>query len=102
MNKAELMDKVLTIANESNAGRRLDKQEVDAVLNALAEVVSEALCKRDTVSLRGLGTFETKKCNSRPAHNPKTGKPMVIPARVVPVFKFSGPLKEDVKEACKV
>lgn len=102
MNKAELMDKVLAIANESNARRRLDKHDVDAVLNALAEVTSEALCKRDTVSLRGLGTFETKKCNSRPAHNPKTGKPMVIPARVVPVFKFSGPLKEDVKEACKV
>jgi integration host factor subunit beta len=51
------------------------------------------------IEIRGFGTFKVKDRRSRVARNPRTGDPVNVPARKVPVFKVSKELKEMVSQA---
>ena len=77
----------------------LQKAIARSALDALIEVVTEALKNGDRVEIRGFGTFLMKERASRKARNPKTGKEIKVPARLVPAFKPGKELKEaTVKE----
>ena len=67
----------------------LPKKTVKMVLDAEHQVLKEALKKGYKVRLVGFGTYELKKRKERKGVNPKTGEPIVIPAKEVPTFKFS-------------
>lgn len=102
MTKAELLEKLKSKVNGDGYGRLMGKSDIDCLLNVLAEVVKEALCQSDYVSLPGIGVLEVKKRSSRTGRNPRTGEPLEIPACVVPDFKACGALKDAVKNSCKV
>ena len=68
---------------------------VDEFLNA----VCKALSAGKHIEIRGFGTFKVKDRKSRVARNPRTGDPVNVPARKVPVFKVSKELKEMVAQA---
>jgi len=53
--------------------------------------------KEEKVSLVGFGSFSVAHRKARNGVNPKTKKPLKIPARKVPVFKAGKRLKEAVK-----
>ena len=74
MNKSELSSKV-----SAQAG--LSKTVTETVLEALGEVVSDALASRDEVSLPGIGKFDTKERAARTGRNPQTGAALNIPAK---------------------
>lgn len=89
MNKTELVEK---IAEQMNVA----KKDIDAVVKAFTETVTEELAKGGSVQLIGFGTFELGSREERQGRNPQTGEAMTIPARNVPRFKPSKALKDAV------
>lgn len=73
MNRSEL---VVAIAERSG----LTKTQADAALTAFSEVLTDALCKGDTIRLTGIFTAERVERAARVGRNPRTGEEMQIPA----------------------
>jgi len=89
MNKKEL---IAAIAEKS----QLTLTQAEAALAASLETIQNALVEQNAVSIAGFGNFTTKVREERKGRNPGTGKEIVIPRAVMPVFKPSTQLKESV------
>lgn len=87
MNKAELVAAIAAKTGES-------KKATEAAVNALVEVVSDALKGGDKVQLVGFGSFEVRKRAARKGRNPQTKEEIKIPASKAPVFKAGKALKD--------
>lgn len=87
MNRKELID----VLSEKTG---MSKKASDEFLRAFTETVVDELKKGGNVSLVGFGSFKVVDRKARKAKNPQTGAEITIPARRVPVFKFSKNLKE--------
>ncbi|CCP88374.1 HU family DNA-binding protein [Candidatus Phytoplasma solani] len=75
----------------------VSQKEADRFLSSFVEVLSQSLQsfeEDEKVTLTGFGTFEVKRRNARQGKNPRTGKNIDIPAKTVPVFKFSKSFKD--------
>ncbi len=90
MNKTELID---VIAKKTGLTKKQAKMAVDAFI----DVVKGELMQGGKVRLIGFGTFEVRKRAARKGMNPRTKKPITIPARKVPAFKPSNELKKLIK-----
>lgn len=90
-NKAELIERV--------AGKTdLTKKEVTATVDALFEVIQEALSDGEKVQVIGFGNFEVRDRAARKGRNPQTGEEIQIAASKVPAFKPGKALKDAVKK----
>ena len=85
------------VDNVANA-TGLTKVEVEAVLNESFSEIIKALSNNENIELRGVGTFSAKHRLPKKARNPKTGDPIFLPERYVPVFKPSKLMKKTVNE----
>jgi len=92
MNKGELIDAIAAKAE-------VTKKDADAVLTATLEAIVEAVAAGDKVTLVGFGSFEPRERQAREGRNPKTGKPMKIPATKIPAFSAGKLFKEKVTSA---
>ena len=91
MNKTELVEAIAS-------STELTKTDVDKVVTALVEVVTDALAKGDKVSLKGFGNFEVRTRSERTGRNPRTGETMTIAASKAPAFKARIILKKAVNK----
>lgn len=91
MNKTELIAKV---AEATEMTKKEATQSVEAVL----QVISEALSSGDKVQLIGFGNFEVRERAARKGRNPQTGEEIDIPASKVPAFRPGKQLKEVVNK----
>lgn len=73
------------------------KVKTAEMLDALIEVVSEALSNGEEVAIAGLGKFEVRERAARNGRNPQTGEAITIAASKVPAFKAAKALKNAVK-----
>ncbi|NPA04116.1 MAG: HU family DNA-binding protein [Epsilonproteobacteria bacterium] len=89
MRKAEFINAVVEKTG-------LSKKDVQAVINAALEVITEALKKGDSVSFIGFGSFTTRRRAQRKAKVPGSKKVVVVPATRVVKFKVGKKLKEAV------
>lgn len=89
MNKNEL---VASIADKTS----LKKSEVEKVLKAFTETVTEELKNGEKIQLVGFGTFEVAERGEREGRNPRTGETMKIAASKAPKFKAGKALKDAV------
>ncbi len=80
MNKTEFIEKLAETAG-------LTKKDAGLAVNAISDVVIEALNAGDKVTITGFGTFEVVEREARTGHNPQTGEPMEIPAGKAPKFR---------------
>ncbi len=87
MNRKELIDRL-----SEKTG--LAKKQSDQFLRAFMEIVEEELRAGNNISLVGFGTFKVASRKARTAKNPRTKETIQIPAKNVPVFKFSKSLKD--------
>ena len=87
MNKTELVEAIAS-------STEMTKTDVDKVVTAFVDVVTEALVKGDKVSLKGFGNFEVRETG----RNPRTGETMTIAASKAPAFKASSALKGAVNK----
>lgn len=94
MTKAEMIDLIAK-------GTGLTKVETGAVVDGFISTIEYALQKGERVEIRGFGTFCLRERREKHVANPKTGKVMHIPHRIVPDFKPSPQLKEAVIRGLK-
>lgn len=90
MTKTELIAAVAAKAE-------LSKKDTETAVNAVIQVISEALKDGDKVQLVGFGTFEVRERAARDGRNPATKEPIHIEASKVPAFKAGKALKDLVK-----
>ena len=89
MNKAELIDAVAEITEDSKSGA---VRAVDAVL----DTITNALKDGNQVTLVGFGTFLVRDRAARTGRNPRTGAEIQIAASKAPAFKAGKALKDAV------
>ena len=92
MTKAEIVENI-----SSRTG--LTKKEVAEAVDQFLACISKGLAEGKHYEIRGFGTFKVKARKSRMARNPRTGEPVPVPDRKVPVFKVSRELKELVAQS---
>lgn len=90
MNKKELVKAV---------AQKLDitQKEVAGVVDAVLESIAEALKTGEEIKLTGFGKWTVVERAARQAHNPKTGEPVLVPAKKAVRFKPAKDLKEKVQ-----
>lgn len=91
MNKTELVEAIAS-------STEMTKTDVDKIVTAFVDVVTEALVNGDKVSLKGFGNFEVRERGERTGRNPRTGETMTIAASKAPAFKASSALKSAVNK----
>jgi len=72
----------------------LIKSEAAQTFQSLMEIMKQTLESGEDVLISGFGKFCVKKKNERKGRNPETGNNMILEARRVVTFKWSGKLKE--------
>ena len=91
MNKAELIEAAASKAS-------LTKKDVGAAVDAVLDVITEALQKGEKIQLVGFGSFDVKDRAEHIGRNPQTKQEIVIPATKVVQFKPGKALKDAVAE----
>ena len=91
MTKAELVAQIADVI-----GPRVTKRDCGLMVDAFLDAVKDALGQGDRIELRGFGVFRVRHRKARTARNPKTGAPVEVPARDMPVFEPSRHLRSRV------
>jgi DNA-binding protein HU-beta len=89
MNKGDLVNEVAKVVNT--------KKEAQAAVECVLGTISDALKKKNNVTLVGFGTFKVDKRKARKGRNPKTGQEIKIKAKNVPKFVAGKALRDAVK-----
>lgn len=88
MTKADLVEKVAEAV-----GPGVTKRDCGRMVDAFLDAVKDALAQGDRIELRGFGVFKVRRRKARTARNPRTGAPVELPSRDVPVFEPSRHLR---------
>ena len=96
MIKSELVQKI--------AGRNphLYQRDVENIVNAILNEITEALTRGDRVELRGFGAFSTKQRKPRQGRNPRTGAHVAVEEKIVPFFKTGKEMRERLNDGALV
>ena len=90
MIKSELVQKL------SEQNPHLYQRDVENIVNAILNEITNALSRGDRVELRGFGAFSVKQRNARLGRNPRTGDAVAVERKAVPFFKAGKELRERV------
>ncbi len=91
MNKAELIDAVMQVANIEV------KKQATEVVDAVFNTITKTLSKKEEVAIAGFGAFKVAQRAARMGVNPKTGEKIQIAASIKPKFRAAKALKDAVK-----
>jgi integration host factor beta subunit len=97
MTKADLVEQITEAI-----GPGITKKDCAAVVDGLLNAVRRALANGERIEIRGFGTFKVRHRKSRLARNPRTGEPVRVEARAVPVFKPSKSFRNQVANQVEV
>ena len=74
---------------------KLNKLQLETIIDTFFQSIKEALEKKRSVELRGFGTFFTKEIKEKySARNPKTGELIYVPKRNKVRFRASKKFKQ--------
>lgn len=90
MNKAEFLSEVYEKTN-------LTKRDCRLCLDAIIEVIKDALRNGDSVTLSNFGKFKVSNIKQKQMYSFKTGQTELVNERRVPSFKASDNLKQSIK-----
>jgi len=93
MTKADLVEQVAEAI-----GPGITKKDCALVVDGFLNAVKLALANGENIEIRGFGTFKIRHRKTRMARNPRTGSPVEVSARPVPVFKPSKELRAMVAD----
>ena len=94
MNKKEFISAIAEKAN-------LSLEQANVALQATFDIIQMTMVSQESIAIPGFGSFSTKVRKERTGRNPSTGKGMVIPEAIVPLFKAGSQLKESVNTVAK-
>jgi integration host factor subunit beta len=89
MTKSELIDR---FARQAEIPRQRAAVMVDAVFSAIAD----ALAAGNRIELRNFGNFSVRKYKGYLGRNPKSGESVMVDEKILPYFKASLALREDL------
>jgi len=92
MTKADLVE-LVTAQIAQTAGPTISKNDCARVVDTFLDAIKDALREQQNIEVRGFGTFKIRQRKTRMARNPRTGSPVEVAARPVPVFKPSKELR---------
>ncbi len=88
MIKSELVQHI------ANQNPHLYQRDVENIVNAILNEITQALAQGNRVELRGFGAFSVKSRKPRIGRNPRTGESVNVAAKSVPFFKTGKELRE--------
>jgi integration host factor subunit beta len=88
MIRSELVQKLCTDFPD------LTQREVEGVVGAIFDSITDQLAKGGRVELRGFGAFSTRQRDARVGRNPRTGEAVSVNAKRVPYFKPGKEMRE--------
>jgi integration host factor subunit beta len=88
MIRSELVQKLCTDFPD------LTQREVEGVVSAIFDSITDQLAKGGRVELRGFGAFSTRQRDGRIGRNPRTGESVSVDAKPVPYFKPGKEMRE--------
>ena len=91
MTKADLVQQVADAI-----GPGVTRKDCALVVDGFLNAIKQAVACGENIEIRGFGTFKVRRRKARMARNPRTGEPVRVPARAVPVFKPSRLLRSQV------
>ena len=86
--KSELVQRIA----EKNP--HLYQRDIEKVVNAVLNGITDALVRGDRVELRGFGAFSVKRRDARLGRNPRTGDHVDVVEKAVPFFKTGKEMRE--------
>jgi len=89
MNKSDLVNEIAKVVST--------KKEAQAAVDAVFASITNALKKKESVTLIGFGTFKVAERKARTGRNPQTGASIKISARRAPRFIPGKALKDSVQ-----
>jgi len=89
MNKSDLVNEIAKVVST--------KKEAQAAVDAVFASITNALKKKESVTLIGFGTFKVVERKARTGRNPQTGATIKISARKAPRFVPGKALKDSVQ-----
>jgi integration host factor subunit beta len=72
----------------------LTQREVENVVTAIFDSITEQLAEGGRVELRGFGAFSSRQRGARVGRNPRTGEAVDVNAKRVPYFKPGKEMRE--------
>jgi integration host factor subunit beta len=72
----------------------LYQRDVENIVDAILDEITEGLARGERVELRGFGAFSTKQRSARTGRNPRTGDQVPVIEKVVPFFKTGKEMRE--------
>ena len=75
------------IVERASASVDIPKRKGEVIVNTVLRSIVDALSKGERVDLRGFGSFRVSARDDRMGRNPRTGEPIDIPAKKVPLFR---------------
>ena len=72
----------------------LSQREVENVVSAFFDSITDQLAQGGRVELRGFGAFSTRQRDARTGRNPRTGEAVDVKAKRVPYFKPGKEMRE--------
>ena len=85
-------DLTILLANEAG----IPKVHAARYINIVTETIAEALEDGKKVTISDFGTFQVSERRSFDGRNPKTGDPLSVPVRRIPVFRAGKKLKRSL------
>ena len=92
MIKSELVQRIAT------RNPHLYQRDVENIVNAILDEITNALTRGDRVELRGFGAFSVKRRDPRIGRNPRTGAPVEVDGKSVPFFKTGKEMRERLND----
>lgn len=93
------MTKTQLIEFIARRAAHLPQRELEAAINAVFDLMGEALTKEERIEIRGFGCFAVRTRHARPGRNPKTGAKVQVPERKMLTFTVGKELKARIEAA---
>jgi integration host factor subunit beta len=92
MTKSELIQKL------AERNPHLFLRDVEKIVEAVFDEISDTLADGNRVELRGFGAFSIKHRAARTGRNPRTGETVQVEAKRLPFFKTGKALREKLND----
>jgi integration host factor subunit beta len=74
----------------------LTNKKAKIIVETVIESLRESLLKDERIEIRGFGSFMNRRYKPYTGRNPKTGKAIQVPTKILPFFKVGKELKKRV------